>query len=203
MGLGWHSGLACACGQHDCLSPNRDTDARESYVRGEAGGQPQADAYLRHIVEELLPHLESLWGPRAPGHGVMVAGASMGGLISLYALCEHPQVFSGAAGLSTHWVSVAPSRSEEDKRNHALSLAFLEYLRQKLPNAGRHRIWVDRGDDALDSLYSPGLEQFSALLRERGYTAQDGVARVFAGTGHNEADWSKRLREVLTFISGA
>ena len=27
----------------------------------------------------------------------------MGGLISLYAICEYPDIFGGAACLSTHW----------------------------------------------------------------------------------------------------
>lgn len=177
--------------------------ARESYVRREAQGQAQADAYLRCLVDELLPHLESRWGPRADGHGVLVAGASMGGLISLYALCEYPHIFSGAAGLSTHWVSVAPSRSDDDKRNQDLSRAFLDYLGQKLPPAGRHRIWADRGDDALDALYAPGLTEFGELLAARGYTARDGVARVFGGTGHNETDWSRRFSQAVRFIAGA
>jgi enterochelin esterase-like enzyme len=88
----------------------------DGYVHVEARGGPLADAYLRFIVEDLLPLVEARWGPPAGPHGVMVAGASMGGLISLYALCEYPAVFSAAAGLSTHWVSVASSHSELDKR---------------------------------------------------------------------------------------
>ncbi len=180
--------------------------ARESYIRREAQGQPKADAYLRFIVEDLLPRVEARWGAPATPHpgtrGVMVAGASMGGLISLYALCEYPQVFSGGAGLSTHWVSVAPSRNEQDKRNQDLSIAFLEYLQQQLPRAGLHRVWADRGDDTLDALYEPGLKRFGELLRERGYTERDGVARAFPGTGHNETDWSRRLAPILAFIAG-
>ncbi len=31
-----------------------------------------------------------------------IAGFSMGGLISLYAICEYPMVFGGVACLSTH-----------------------------------------------------------------------------------------------------
>ena len=130
----------------------------------------------------------------------MVAGASMGGLISLYALCEYPTVFSGAAGLSTHWVSVAASRSDLDKRQQDLSRAFLAYLEQHLPPAGQHRLWVDRGDDALDSLYEPGLRQFETLLRARGYGPDDAAVRVFPATGHNETDWSKRFAQALAFI---
>ncbi len=177
--------------------------AREAFIASEAKGTPKADAYLRFIVEELLPRVRARWGPGLPSHGAMVAGASMGGMISLYALCEYPQVFSGAAGLSTHWVSVAPGRSDQDKRNQDLSLAFLEYLGTNLPPAGRHRIWADRGDDSLDSLYEPGLQQFGRILRQKGYTERDAATRVFPGTGHNETAWSERLPEALGFMAGA
>lgn len=180
--------------------PFAPASARDGYVQAEARGRPLADAYLRFIVEDLLPRVESRWGPRAGSHGAMVAGASMGGLISLYALCEYPTVFSGAAGLSTHWVSVAASRSDLDKRQQDLSRAFLAYLEQHLPPAGQHRLWVDRGDDALDSLYEPGLRQFETLLRARGYGPDDAAVRVFPGTGHRESDWSGRLAQALAFI---
>ena len=48
-------------------------------------------------------------------------GSSMGGLISVYALCEYPQVFGGAAGLSTHWVGI-------HEANAAIPLAALGLL---------------------------------------------------------------------------
>lgn len=175
--------------------------ARQDYLSREGNGRLRADAYLRFIVEELLPALQAQWGIRAERARTMVAGASMGGLISLYALCEYPQVFGSAGALSTHWVAVAPSRSEEDKRNEALSLAFLDYLEQRLPPPGHHRLWVDRGDDALDSLYAAGLERFGALLARRGYTDRDAVARTITGTGHNEVDWSRRIADVVKFLA--
>lgn len=175
---------------------------REDYIDREAQGQARADAYLRFLVEELKPLLDERLGIVSTRERTFIAGASMGGLISLYALCEYPQVFGGAAGLSTHWVSVAPSRKPQDLRDQRLSHAFLEYLSQRLPKPGAHRVWADRGDDELDSRYAPGLNRFETLLRERGYTATQGTARTFAGTGHNEADWSRRVGQALAFLAG-
>jgi len=59
---------------------------------------------------------------------------------------------------------------------------------------------VDRGDDALDSLYAPALSLFADLLRDRGYTEADAVTRVYAGTGHNERDWAARVAAPLQFL---
>jgi len=43
----------------------------------------------------------------------------MGGLISVCALCEYPQVFNGAAGLSTRWVGRPTTWGHERVRNAA------------------------------------------------------------------------------------
>ena len=58
--------------------------------------------YSRFIVDEVHPFVlnEFNISKNAP---VYVAGSSMGGLISMYALCEYPDFFDGAACLSTHW----------------------------------------------------------------------------------------------------
>ena len=127
----------------------------------------------------------------------------MGGLISIYALCEYPQVFGGAAGLSTQWVGRPTAWGRERVRNAALPLAAMSYLSQKLPPAGRHRIYTDRGDDWLDSLYGPTHRFVAEVLRDRGYTAADAMTPVIDGSGHSEVDWAVRLESVLQFLMQA
>jgi enterochelin esterase-like enzyme len=176
------------------------TTLRHEYVSKAQNGKAQADAYLRFLVEELKPAIDRRFSTKAGPRDTFVAGSSMGGLIALYALCEYPQVFGGAAALSAHWVGVPTAWGPERLRNAALPLAMLNYLALQLPGPGRHRLWVDRGDDALDSLYAPALSLFADLLRDRGYTEADAVTRVFEGTGHNERDWAARLAAPLQFL---
>jgi enterochelin esterase-like enzyme len=173
-----------------------------AYVQREQGGRSLADAYLRFLVEELKPEIDRRYATVRGPEGTCVAGSSMGGLISLYALCEHPQVFGAAAGLSTHWVGRGAADGIERVRNGSLPLALLNYLAAALPPPGRHRLWLDRGDDALDSLYAPGLALAGELLRDRGWGPAQAQLRVFPGTGHNEADWAARFGEVLQFLLG-
>jgi enterochelin esterase-like enzyme len=174
--------------------------ARREYVEVASNGRSKADAYLRFIVEELKPAIDRRFATRPGPESTFVVGSSMGGLISLYALCEYPQVFGGAAGLSTHWVGRPTAWGRERVRNAALPLAALGYLSQKLPPAGRHRVYTDRGDDWLDSLYAPAHLMVAEVLRERGYTAADAMTPLVPGTGHNEADWAARLDGVLQFL---
>jgi enterochelin esterase-like enzyme len=176
------------------------TTLRHEYVSKAQHGKAQADAYLRFLVEELKPAIDRRYSTKAGPRDTFIAGSSMGGLISLYALCEYPQVFGGAAALSAHWVGIPTAWGADRLRNAALPLAFLNYLAVQLPGPGRHRLWVDRGDDALDSLYAPALSLFADLLRDRGYTDADAVTRVFEGTGHNERDWAARFDAPLQFL---
>ena len=126
----------------------------------------------------------------------------MGGLISIYALCEYPQVFGGAAALSTHWVGKPTAWGRERVRNAALPLAVMNYLIQKLPPSANHRVYTDRGDDWLDSLYEPAHRMVEDVLRERGYNGASAMTRIFHGSGHNEGDWAARLETPPTFLMG-
>lgn len=176
------------------------SDARQLYLDREVKGQALADAYLRLLVKHLKPRIDAEFHTRKEARYTSVVGASMGGLISLYALAEYPDVFGAAGGLSTHWIARAPAQEPSMALQADLSQAFLTYLEERLPAAGRHRLWVDRGDDALDSQYAPGLERFGRLLKQRKYSAHDAVARTFPGTGHQEQFWSQRVGAVLEFL---
>jgi enterochelin esterase-like enzyme len=175
---------------------------RREYVEAASNGRSRADAYLRFIVDELKPAIDQRYATRTGPESTAVVGSSMGGLISLYALCEYPQVFGAAGGLSTHWVGRPTAWGEERVRNAALPLAAMTYLSQKLPPAGRHRIYTDRGDDGLDTLYAPAHRLMTEVLRDRGYAAHDAATPVIYGTGHSEADWALRLEDVLVFLMG-
>ncbi len=174
--------------------------ARREYVEEAANGRLKADAYLRFIVDELKPAIDRRYATKAGPESTFIVGSSMGGLISIYALCEYPQVFGGAAGLSTHWVSRPAAWGRERVRNAVLPLAHMNYLSQKLPPAATHRIYTDRGDDWLDSLYAPTHRFIAELLREHGFGPQQAMTAVFDGSGHSEADWAARLEVPLLFL---
>lgn len=176
--------------------------ARREYLEHAANGRAQADAYLRFIVDELKPAIDRTYATRSGADGTFIMGSSMGGLISLYALCEYPQVFGGAAGLSTHWVGRPSAWGLARVRNAALPLAAMNYLERHLPTPGAHRIYSDHGDDALDALYVPAHALFVELLRDRGWGPAQAMTRVFPGTGHQERDWSQRLHTPLAFLLG-
>jgi enterochelin esterase-like enzyme len=159
---------------------------RSELVKAALAGQARADAYLRFLVEELKPAIDARYATLPGPEGSFIMGSSMGGLISLYALCEYPQVFGGAAALSTHWVG-------SSQANAALPLAAFNYLRDHLPDPATHRLYMDRGTDELDALYGPAQTFVDQLVRDRGFVAPRFDSRVFEGAGHNENAWSARV----------
>ncbi len=158
-------------------------------------GQARADAYLRYVVEELKPAIDARYATRPERDATAVLGSSMGGLISVYALCEYPQVFGGAAGLSTHWVTAF-------QPNAQLPLAAFEYLRDRLPEPAGRRLYMDHGTTELDALYAPYQAFVNEIVRERGWGPRDSALRVFEGTGHNERAWAERVHVAIEFLLG-
>ena len=169
--------------------------ARDALLQRAAVEPVRSDAYLRFLVEELKPAIDARFRPATGPGDTFVAGSSMGGLISLYALTEHPQVFGGAACLSTHWIGIF-------ERNTEVPAAALAYLRERLPPPGRHRLYMDRGTAELDGLYDVAQQQVDALMREKGFTAPLFDTRVFEGAGHNERAWAERLHIPLLHLLG-
>jgi enterochelin esterase-like enzyme len=176
---------------------------REDYQRRAQWGFTLADAYLKFVALELKPAIDARFSTRADRANTVVMGSSMGGLISLYALCEYPEVFGAAAGLSTHWVGRPGAWGYPDKvQNASMPLAAFTYLQTHLPKQGLHRIYTDHGTTALDSLYGVHQDFADQLFKDKGYTAGLFVSRVFEGTGHSENDWAARVAIPLLFLLG-
>ncbi len=172
---------------------------RERLVAEGLKGKPQSDAYLRFLVEELKPAIDARYPTRPGREHTFIMGSSMGGLISVYAMNEYPQVFGGAAGLSTHWIGTFQANAD-------IPQAALAYLREHLADPASHRLYQDHGTTELDAQYDPAQRLVDALVRARGYSDQgpqpNFMSRVFEGTGHNERAWAARAEIPLLFLMG-
>ena len=158
-------------------------------------GPPQSDQYLKFIVEELKPFIDSVYRTKPDRNNTFIMGSSMGGLISLYTVAEYPQYFKGAGCLSSHWIG------NTDGEHHQTSDAFVTYLEESLPDAGGHKFYFDYGTITLDSLYEPHQKKIDVLMERKGFTkGKDWVTRKYVGHKHNEIYWRKRLDVPLMFL---
>ncbi|HAS40675.1 MAG TPA: esterase [Microscillaceae bacterium] len=173
---------------------------QDSLMQLKAGTDPlyatkvQSDKYLKFLVEELKPHIDQKYSTYTDAANTLIAGSSMGGLISMYAICEYPQVFSGAACISTHWPGIFSNT------NNPIPTAFVNYLKKSLPDPTTHKIYFDHGDATLDALYPPHQKRVDEVMRQKGYTEKNWLTKVFPGENHSENAWKKRLDIPVKFL---
>lgn len=175
--------------------PHLPPPLREAFVGEALRGRARSDDYLRFLVEELKPAIDTRYATRPERAACFLMGSSMGGLISLYGLCEYPRVFGGAAGLSTHWIGTSEPNAE-------FPAAAMAYLRQSLPSPASVRWWTDRGTLELDANYAEAHAGVTALARGKGFAPPRFVARVIEGAGHDEDAWARRVHEVMRMLLG-
>lgn len=164
-------------------------------------GELKADAYLYWIEQTLVPFVESEFQVGKKTSDRMVMGSSMGGLISLYALCEKPKLFGGAACLSIHTPMINYGMFEEGMVE-ALVVPFNLYLEQNLKADRKHFLYVDRGTETLDASYKPYHDILLKTLASVGYDTSNPhfLEAVVQGTGHDEGAWAARWHVPLLFM---
>ncbi|SFD00303.1 Predicted hydrolase of the alpha/beta superfamily [Algibacter lectus] len=158
------------------------------------GSDLNGDNYLKFLVEELKPLVDAQFSVYTNKENTFVMGSSMGGLMSMYAICEYPEVFSGAACLSTHWEGANPID------NNPLPEAIFKYLEAYAPNPENHKIYFDYGTETLDAYYPKFTPEINRILKARGYTSDNSANLEFKGADHSENSWNKRLDIPLTFL---
>lgn len=150
-------------------------------------GEPLADRYLRFVVTEVKPFVDRTYRTLPGRADTFIMGSSRGALISLYAISQYPDVFGGAACLSTHWP--------------AGEGALIDYFQTALPDPATHRLYFDFGTEGLDAEYEPYQDRMDLNLRTAGYVpGQNWVTRKFPGAGHSEMAWRDRAAIPLIFL---
>ena len=146
-----------------------------------------SNQFLKFLVKELKPYIDANYKTDRRRNSTFLAGASMGGLISAYAISEYPNIFGGAACLSTHWP--------------ALDGVFIEYLKNNLPSPENHKMYFDFGTKGLDANYAPYQLEVNLLMSKNGYIkGKNWITKKFVGEDHNENFWRNRFHYPLKFF---
>lgn len=145
-----------------------------------------SDNYLRFIVTELKPFIDKTYSTRRDAANTAVMGASMGGLISLYAISEYPKIFGAAGCVSTHFPIGGG--------------IVIDYMKTSLPSPGKHRIYFDYGTETLDSTYEPFQLRADEVMRAKGFTEVNWLTKKFQGEEHSEKSWRKRVDTPIIFL---
>jgi predicted alpha/beta superfamily hydrolase len=179
--------------------PNAGEARLDEYApfRDPAHGGGGADAYLEFLVGGVRPLVDeafpTLSGPEATG----IAGSSMGGLLSLYALFRRPDVFGLCAAMSPAlWFAGGAIHGFVASSPRVPGRVYLD------TGTGEGRTERDRrrlrreGGDRLGP-----VARMHALLLEKGWA--DGVDLLYVeepGGEHHEEAWRRRLPGALRFL---
>jgi enterochelin esterase-like enzyme len=178
----------------------KEADQQKTLAIGKESGNallssgPVSDNYLKFLVKELKPYIDGHFSTFKNQKNTFIAGSSMGGLISMYAICEYPKVFGGAACLSTHWPGIFTTT------DNPIPGAFLQYLKTHLPSPKNHKIYFDYGSETLDAMYKPYQLKADTIMKNAGYTEQNWLTREFPGDNHSETAWARRLAIPILFL---
>lgn len=166
----------------------------------EPGYPLRGDDYVRLLADDLKPKVDAIFRTLAGAQDTAVMGSSMGGLMSLYAIAERPDVFGQAAGLSTHLPLAAPEGDDVEGRVRAVTEAFRAYFSASALNPERNHIYIDHGTATLDAFYPPYAKAFDAMMAEQGWGGASYQSRAFFGAEHEENAWAQRVDIPLAFL---
>ncbi|MBO4562653.1 MAG: alpha/beta hydrolase [Clostridia bacterium] len=132
----------------------------------------------------LKPRIDAEYRTLPDREHTMIAGSSMGGIMSIYAAVEYNSVFSLAAALSPSlWLS--PKNMDDMIKTH--------------PLAKPTRIYMDMGSGETREHTEPWERMFK-LAKMLSKTGAYVAARVVPGAQHSEAYWEERIPVFMDFL---
>lgn len=155
----------------------------------------KADRYLDFIAEEVLPWVRSNFPVSPLRQDTILAGSSLGGLVTLYAACTRTADFG-------RFVATSPSLWWDEFR----IFRVLEHCRL---DPGLVTLWVDIGRREMAKVQAGGMVHrpirayrlLDRLLQEKGFRLGENYAYYEEKKGrHDERSWGRRMRRALPFI---
>ncbi|MGB8194629.1 MAG: alpha/beta hydrolase-fold protein [Chitinophagaceae bacterium] len=147
-------------------------------------GKAEGKEYVDFIAKTLKPYIDKKYRTLADKNNTTVAGSSMGGLISMYAILRHPKVF-GAAGVFSPSFWIAPQLSAD--LNKMVSTATHQ----------KSRIYFYAGERESKDLVREVLAVFETMRRKAGNKME---VKINAEGEHNEATWRQEFPAFYNWI---
>jgi predicted alpha/beta superfamily hydrolase len=144
-------------------------------------GKGEGDKYVAFLALTLKPYIDKTFRTRKDSANTFVAGSSMGGLISLYAVVKYPNVFGGAGVFSPAlWTSPALYDAVSNTTWKTINKLYFY------------------GGGKESGLMLPDMEKMIKVVDAKG-KSHVRVVRSPLGQ-HNEATWRKEFPDFYTWI---
>jgi predicted alpha/beta superfamily hydrolase len=137
-------------------------------------GKGRGDDYVDFLVNTLKPYIDKNYRTKKDVSHTTIAGSSMGGLISMYAILKYPNIF-GNAGVFSPAFWIAPD--------------IYQYA-QKQSLASKSRIYFVCGD-VEDKTMVADMKKMADILQAKSINEDNIPTVIMQGEKHNEKQWNK------------
>jgi predicted alpha/beta superfamily hydrolase len=146
-------------------------------------------AYMNFIVDSLKPFIDRNYRTKTDRENIANGGASLGGLISFILVWEHSDVFSKALCFSPAF--------KIDNYN------FVDNVTDYNGKKKNIEVYINNGDNELDSTLQPGVDEMINALVNKGYIeGRDFYFYKAKNSLHGERDWAKNVWRGLIYLFG-
>ena len=144
-------------------------------------GKGEGKQYVDFLANTLKPYIDSKYRTKKAPENTFIAGSSMGGLISLYAVMQYPAVFGGAGVFSPSLFLTPLIYSDADI-----------FSTQSMP-----KFYLYAGGKESATMVSDMKRMGDILEKKQRYS----IRRVVSPLGqHNEASWRQEFAEFYKWI---
>ncbi len=177
---------------------NRDTRVAEYTMTPDPhfpNSVPAGDKYIRFVIEEVKPFIDKTYRTMPEKENSAIAGSSLGALISLFIVREHPDVFGTVGSMSTSlWWG---QRARIVRETNGLTRS----------GPRDDRIWLDvgtkEGDPQSSAVFLTLNRKMRDALLATGMTSGKELQYYeVPGADHSERAWMRRVEPMLLFFFG-
>jgi predicted alpha/beta superfamily hydrolase len=167
------------------MGPER-LDEYSPYADPKVGGGGKGAAYADFLARTLKPIVDRRFRTEPGREHTVVAGSSMGGLISLVALLRHPATFGAVGALSPSlWFAGGAIFSEVEASPYVPARIYLD-------------IGVQEGPQ-----HVANARRLRDLFLSKGYRIGADLRWLESRSGrHDERSWGRRFARALPFLLG-
>jgi predicted alpha/beta superfamily hydrolase len=146
-------------------------------------GAAQGEQYMAFVVDVVKPFVDAHYRTRPDRENTAIAGSSMGGLISHYALLRYPQVFGKAAIFSpSYWFS---------------NEVYTQTAAHPWPAGTRTYFYIGgrEGDESVAD-----VQRMLPLLATPDHAVRDVALHVAPDAQHNERAWRAEFPRAVAWL---
>jgi predicted alpha/beta superfamily hydrolase len=153
------------------------------HLYGAFGGE--GDAYIQEIISSIKPYIDEQFRTLSDRSHTGIAGASLGGLLAIYAYLRHPNIFGKVMGLSTSvWFE-----------------HFLPFIEEKTHDP-LAKMYLDYGEKEGKGMVT-GHRALQRILQNKGYSAGDLLVLNDPKGKHETKHFVKRFPDALKWLAGS